>query len=85
MDRVRDIRLIEAELNGKKLAFSSNTEFLVQVGKGEKGSYKTRYKFFGDEFARCIMIYNGINICNGYKKRLISNQMNKRVLDRQFS
>lgn len=78
------IKLITTELNGKKLAFSSNTEFLVQVGKGNR-SYKTRYKFLGDSFNQAVMHYNAINIGNGFKKRLISYQLNKPLLARQFS
>jgi len=57
-------------VNGKRIAYDSDyTEFLVQVGKGTKGSYKTRYSFIG-KLNQAVMYYNAINIGNGYKKRL---------------
>lgn len=79
-----NIRIIEAELDGKKIAFTSETPFLVQVGKGSKGSYKTRYSFVGN-LAQAVAWYCGINIANGYKKRLLAPTMKKSVLARQFS
>ena len=75
------IQLLFSELDGKKLAFTNKTEFLVQLGK-DKGSYKTKLKFFGDEFNRAVMMYNMLNVHSGYKKRLISYNMNKPVLAR---
>ncbi len=66
----RTIKLKEHTLDGKRIAYSSETEFLVQVGRGTKGSYKTKYRIVGD-LARAVMYYNGINIGNGYKKRLL--------------
>ena len=80
---VQEIRLITAELDGKKIAFSSETEFLVQVGRN-KSAYKTRYKFKGN-LGQAVLYYSGINIRYGYKKRLIAPSMNKPVLARQFS
>lgn len=55
--------------------------YLVQVGRGEKGSYKTRYEL--EKRGQAIMYYNGINIGRGYKKRLIDPD--GKILDRQFS
>jgi hypothetical protein len=43
--------------------------FLVQVGKGSKGSYTTRYSF--DNFNEAWFWYKSINIGMGYKKRLV--------------
>lgn len=71
------------ELDGKRIAYTDQTEFLVQVGKG-KGSYKTKAKFTGN-LAQAIMHYNMINIGNGYKKRLIAPSFNKPVIARQLS
>ena len=34
------------ELNGVKIVYHDDTEFLVQVGK-DSGAYKTRYRFVG--------------------------------------
>lgn len=77
------ITLHTSELNGKKIAYSSETEFLVQVGKG-KGSYKTRYSFRG-KLAQAVFYFNSINIGNGYKKRLFSPYMNKPTLAKIIS
>jgi hypothetical protein len=73
-----------AELDGKRIAYSSNTEFLVQVGKGSKGKYATRYRIVGS-LQQAVMYYRCINIGNGYKKRLVSWDMNKPLLARQVS
>ena len=75
------IKLLENELNGKKVAYHSETEFLIQIGKGPKGSYTTRYKVTGS-LTEAVSWYNGINIGNGYKKRLV---MAGRVLARAAS
>jgi hypothetical protein len=78
------ITLIQHELDGKKLAFASNAEFYVQLGKGNS-SYKTKLKFLGSEFAKAVYYYNALNVGCGYKKRLYSPNLNKPVLARQFS
>jgi len=72
-----------ATLDGKRIAYAETTEFLVQIGKG-KGKYATRYSFKG-ELARAVFYYNGINIGNGYKKRLIMPAAIRPVLAREFS
>jgi hypothetical protein len=77
------ITLHTIELNGKKIAYSSETDFLVQVGKG-KGSYKTRYSFKG-KFAQAFFYYCGINVGNGYKKRLLVPSFNKPILAKVIS
>lgn len=59
-----------AELDGRQIAYADTTEFLVQVGHGSKGAYKTRYRLVG-RLNQAVMYYNGINIGNGYKKRLL--------------
>lgn len=71
-------------LNNKKIAYSNETIFEVQIGRYSKGSYKTRYSIKGD-LGRAVFYYNGINIGNGYKKRLYCSSMNRPILDRQFS
>lgn len=77
------MKLYTNELNGKKIAYSSETVFLVQVGKN-KSSYKTRYSFTGD-LGQAVAYYNAINVGYGYKKRLYAPSMNKPLLARQFS
>lgn len=81
-----EIRLFEGSLDGRKIGYSSETVFLIQVGKGYKGSYKTKYSVKGS-LGQAVMYYNGINIGRGYKKRLVmpSSPRNRGVLARQFS
>lgn len=56
-------------LDGKSVAYSEKTIFSIQVGRA-KSTYKSRYTIQGD-FGRAVLYYNGINIGNGYKKRLM--------------
>ena len=72
-----------AELDGKHIAYTDHTIFWVQIGKG-KSSYKTRYAFTGN-IHQAVAYYRGINIGNGYKKRLYAPSMNKPTLARMFS
>jgi hypothetical protein len=80
------ILLFENELNGKKIAYSSETVFLIQIGRYYKGSYKTRYTIKGS-LPQAVRYYNGINIGRGYKKRLVmpSSPRNRGILARAFS
>ena len=79
------MELFNATLDGKRIAYGSGTEFLVQVGKGEKGAYKTRYAITGS-LAQAVLYFNGINIGNGFKKRLLMPSCSaKPVLARAFS
>lgn len=78
------IKLLTDTLNNKKIGYSNVTEFLVQVGR-YKSSYKTRYTITGN-LGQAVLYYNGINIGNGYKKRLLMLGLNKdSVLDKQAS
>lgn len=79
-----EVKIITQELDGRKIAYSSETEFLIQVGYSGKGSYKTRYRIVGN-LAQAVLYYNGINIGNGYKKRLLAPSFNKPLLARQSS
>ena len=78
------MQLLDAELDGKKIAFHEGTEFLVQVGK-DKGTYKTRGAYFGRDLARAVFHYRRLNISNGYKKRLLAPSFNVPVLARYIS
>ena len=77
------MQIIVNELDGKRIAYTDQTEFLVQVGK-DKSGYKTRYRFLGN-LGQAVRYYNSINIGNGYKKRLLMPEANKPLLARQFS
>lgn len=72
-----------ATLDGKPIAYTDQTEFLVEIGR-YSGSYKTRYRFTGD-LHRAVLYFNGLNIGYGYKKRLRAPSFNKPVLARAFS
>jgi len=79
-----NIRIITQELDGKKIAYTNETEFLVQVGR-YKGSYKTRHRFVGN-LGQAVLWFNGINVGSGYKKRLLMPSCtHKPVLARVFS
>lgn len=68
MEKYNVIR--EHIIDGRVISYSNETEFLVQVGRGIKGGYKTRYRFKGN-LKLAFMYYSCINIGNRYKKRLI--------------
>lgn len=77
-----------------RLALMGHETFLVQIGKGAKGSYKTRYSFnTGGGNAEgallclkeALFYYKSLNVGNGYKKRLVCREFNKPLLARQFS
>lgn len=79
------ITLHNATLNNKRIGYSSETVFLIQLGKGSKGSYKTIRSFVGN-LGQAIMHYNALNIGNGYKKRLLMPSSSKTpILDRKQS
>lgn len=72
-----------ATLDGKTIAYTDQTEFLVEVGR-YSGSYRTKYAFTGN-LAQAVFYFNAINIGRGYKKRLRAPSFNKPVLARAFS
>jgi hypothetical protein len=72
-----------ATIDGKRIAYTDDTTFLVQVGKGNR-AYVTKYQFKG-ELGRALLHYNAINIGNGYKKRLVMPDAMRPVLARAFS
>lgn len=78
-----DIELKTVTLDGKKLAYTNQTEFLVQVGKN-RGAYRTRYRFVGDIYA-AAQHYRAINVAYGYKKRLVMPSAKHPVLAKQIT
>lgn len=58
-----------ATIDGKRVGYCTETEFLVQVGKGKAG-YTTKYRFKGN-LDQAVMHYRGINLGPGFKKRLL--------------
>ncbi len=81
--QVSIIRTKVDTLDGKKIGYTTETEFLVQVGRGPKGSYRTKYRIVGS-LGRAMLYYNGINIGRGYKKRLLMPSCSRKpVIDQQ--
>jgi hypothetical protein len=66
---MNDIQVKTVELDGKKISYTNETEFLVQIGKN-KSSYKTKWRFVGN-LHQAVLWYRGINVGKGYKKRLL--------------
>jgi hypothetical protein len=71
------------ELDGKRIAYDDNTEFLVEIGR-YKSAYKVRWRFVGN-IHEAVRYYRGLNIGLGYKKRLRAPSFNKPVLARYAS
>jgi len=72
-----------AEINGKRIAYTDQSVFLVQVGRG-RGAYRTKYAITGSLGQACFY-YRCVNVGNGYKKRLVCESLNKPLIARQFS
>ena len=70
-------------LDGKKLAYTSETLFLVQVGKN-RSAYRTRYSFTGN-IHQAVTYYRALNVGRGYKKRLYVPSFNKPTLAKQIT
>lgn len=77
------IKTFYHNIDGRTIAYSSETEFLVQTGKGKKSSYKTKAKFRGN-LEQAAMHYNGINLGPGHKKRLMMSGCSKPVLAKAY-
>lgn len=73
------IKLMQAMVNGERIAFSSETVFLVQVSrsKNRKSSFKTVASFKGAEFERMSTHFQGINIHSGHRKRILMTGSSK--------
>ncbi len=73
-----DIEIKYITIDGKQIAYTNQTEFLVQVGKN-RSAYRTRYRFVGD-IHKAAAHYRAINVGLGYKKRLYVPSFNKPTL-----
>lgn len=78
-----DIEIKTVTIDGKPLAYTNKTEFLVQIGKN-RGAYRTRYRFTGDIHA-AAQYYKALNVAHGYKKRLLMPSAKHPVLARQLT
>lgn len=72
-----------ATLDGKRIAYTDDTIFEVQIGRGN-GKYATRYQFIGN-LHQAVKYYQCINIGRGYKKRLVMPNALRPVLARALS
>ena len=66
---MEQIEIKVGEIDGKSIAYSSETQFYVQIGR-YKSSYKTRYMIKGS-LGMAVLYYTCMNVGNGYKKRLL--------------
>jgi hypothetical protein len=78
------VQIFFASVDGKPIAYTNQTVFLIEIGKGPKGAYKTRFEITGNLGQAC-RLYRGINVGNGFKKRLFVPTFNKPMLARDFS
>lgn len=78
-----DIEIKTVTIDGKPLAYTNQTEFLVQIGKNQ-GAYRTKYRFIGNihEAARH---YKALNVAHGYKKRLLMPSAKHPILARHLT
>jgi hypothetical protein len=74
------IRLIYDTLDGKHIAYHSETVFKVQVGRIGR-SYVTKHVIAGD-LGRAVLWFNGYNVDHRHQKRLYCDTMNNPVLAR---
>ena len=70
-------------IDNRKLAYTSETLFLVQVGKN-RGAYRTMWSFKGDPF-EAAKYYRGLNVGLGYKKRLLMPHAKNPTLAKQIT
>lgn len=74
-----------AEVDGAPVHYTSDTQFLVQLGRGAKGSFRTKFSTVGN-LGQALLFYQGLNIGVGYKKRLLKVTKPKpQVLARSYS
>jgi len=76
------MKITTITLDGKRVAFTNATQFLVQVGKG-KGSYRTKQSFVGD-IVQAYFKYSAILLEAGQKKRLYAPDLVNPVLAREI-
>lgn len=62
---------MRAMIDDKVVEYTEQARWQVQVAKGPKGAYGTRWEFNASAGGQACMYYRGLNIGNGYKKRLL--------------
>lgn len=78
-----DIELKTVTLDGKKLAYTNQTEFLVQIGKN-RSAYRTKWRFTGN-IHQAVAYYRALNVGRGYKKRLLMPSAKHPTLAKQIT
>ena len=76
---------MECTIDGKRIAYGESTVFLVEVSRrpDRKSGYAVRNRVTGNPAQACVL-YSGINLGNGYRKRL-RLEWSKRPIARQES
>lgn len=70
------VKIMRASVNGKLIAFTSETVFILQVSRNNdsKSSYRTIAKYKGSDFPKMANHYKKIIVENGYvgyRKRIL--------------
>lgn len=69
--------MMTVNIDGKDWSYNVGDRWKVEVGKGEKGKYHSRYTLDTPHMA--MRYFNAINIGRGFKKRLSLVQNGKKV------
>lgn len=77
------MQLKTSYLDGRPIGYCSETIFLVQIGKG-KNKYRTKYELKGN-FGQAFLMYQGLNVHSGYKKRLVMPSSKAPIIARYIS
>lgn len=77
------IEIKTVTLDGKQLAYTNQTEFLVQIGKN-RSAYRTKWRFVGN-IHQAVAYYKALNVGLGYKKRLVMPSAKHPILAKQIT
>lgn len=75
--------LLQGELHGKRIAYGSNTEFVIQLTKSRnrKSGFVT-WRIIKGDLAQAMMYYQSLELHNGKRKRLLMPSAKQPVLAR---
>lgn len=77
------IQLKTSYIDNRPIGYCSETIFLVQIGKG-RNKYRTKWEIKGN-FGQAFLLYQGLNVHSGYKKRLLMPSSKSPTLARQLT
>jgi len=77
-EELKTERTLTVHCNGvdHKIVYGDDSIFHVQLGRGPKGSYQTYAQGDWKKLGYLSIVYDGLNIGNGYKKRFIVEHAN---------